>query len=207
MSSDNSEENSEVTEDVTIAKKKGVVGQPIEVKITNQTSLDQQKLWDELRTSIKDEYSELNIPFDPSSITTKEEMEHHVAVLKRLKNAKEEFQKENSRTGAFGTPITGKEMGDYQESTSDRPIEQLKENTKDFGDLELFPFHSEKEMRDVINAIANDSSDSRHLEARKLQAKLLQSQNDKSQTLELEGSLKEALHGKAKFRKKGKSED
>jgi len=201
-------DNEENSEDVQVAEneKKKLKAGDINLTITNQTSLDQQKLWDEVRSEIQQKYQALNIPFDPSSITTKSEMEHHVQVLKVLEKGINEFHQEQQAQRS-GVPLTGRQTGeDREDTTSDRNISQLKESTKNIP-LDLVQYNSVSEMKNLLLEIANDTNDSRQAEAEKLYQKLLVNQVSKSQNLEFQGSGKELIHGKGSWRKKARSED
>ena len=201
-------DNEESSEDVQLAEneKKKLKSGDINLTITNQTSLDQQKLWDEIRTEIQQKYEALNIPFDPSTITDKKSMEHHVQVLKVLEKGVSEFREER-KAKESGVPLTGAQTGEDREDTSsDRNIGQLKESTKNIP-LDLVQYNSVSEMKNLLLEIANDTNDSRQAEAERLYQKLLVNQVSKSQSIEFQGSGKELIHGKGSWKKKNRSED
>jgi hypothetical protein len=56
------------------------------VKIENDTSLQQERLWDDAKNSIAQEYEARGITFNPSSIHSKEDMENEFEKLRKMRS-------------------------------------------------------------------------------------------------------------------------
>ena len=200
------EENSENVELAENEKKKLKSGD-INLTITNQTSLDQEKLWDEIRTEIQQKYQALNIPFDPSSITTKKEMEHHVAVLKTLEKGVSEFREEKQAKES-GVPLSGAQTGEDTSSSSDRNIEQLRQSSKDIP-ISLMSFNSETELIKFLEAVSHDTNDPRCRESERLLKQVLSHVFERTGTVEYQGEAKNfgKPDNKGQWKKKRQGDD
>lgn len=200
-------ENEETPEDVQVKEneKKKLKAGDVNLTITNQTSLDQQQVWDEIRGEIRDRYEKLNIPFDAEQITTKKDMEHHIAVLKTLEKGVNEFRQER-RAQESGVPLTGAQTGENTPDSSDRPIAQLREISKDIP-IDLMEFHSETEMVKFLDAVAHDTNDPRQKEAEKLYGQVLAHTFEKTGTVEFQGEGKDFGKKQGKWSKKRTGDD
>jgi hypothetical protein len=198
------EENN--SEDVQLAeneKRKIKTGQDVNLVITNQTSLDQQQVWDEIRAEIRNRYQALNIPFEAEQITDKKSMEHHIAVLKTLEKGVSEYRQEQKTSGVS---LTGAQYGEDKESSGDRPIAQLREISKDIP-IDLMQFHSETEMIKFLDAVAHDTNDPRQKEGQKLLAQVLAYTFERTQTVEFQDEAKNFGKKQGKWAKKRQGDD
>lgn len=169
----------------------------VEKKEESDRDKEQDKFWSEAVSDIQSEYKKLGKNFDPSSIKSAEDIKKAFEDISNLRERKE--------TPRSGTPLTGRQLG-YEEPTGDRDVQVLKESCRDIP-LDLLEYNSEKEMKDLLDAIANDTNDPRQKEAEKLRMKITKSSVNRDRAIELTTSLADALHGKAKWKIKKREDD
>jgi len=181
----------------------------VELTITNDTSLQQERLWDDLKNTLVNEYQTLNIPFNPNSIQKKEDLDtefEKVRIIKEQKSQIDALQK----VQPSGVPLTGTQMGkDWNkdnQTKGERSTEQLKKIASEMP-IDLMEFHSESEMLRTLEAIRTDTNHPSQREAERLLAQVLSHTLEKTGSVEYTGLAKDFGKRKGEWKKKKGVED
>ena len=184
-------------------------GKEVVVKIENDTSLQQERLWDDAKNSIAQEYEARGITFNPSSIHSKEDMENEFEKLRKMRSDEKQIEALQKAVPS-GVPLTSEQMGkDWNkenQTKGDRPVEFLKKIASEMP-IDMMQFNSESEMLKTLDAIAHDSNHPSQKEAERLYQKVLAHTFQRTGTVEFEGEGKEFGKKEGKWRKKQGVED
>jgi hypothetical protein len=180
----------------------------VEIKITNDTSLQQERLWDEAKNSIIQEYEQRGLKFDPSSIHTKEDMENQFDAIRKMRTDEQRIQSlEKHIPSGSGVPLTGRQTGeDTGESSGERSTEFLKKLAEDIP-LDMMNFVSEKEMIRFLENVSHDTNHPSQKEAEKIYGQVLAHTFQRTGSVEFTDEGKNFGKKEGKWRKKKTGED
>jgi hypothetical protein len=182
-------------------------GKEVVVKIENDTSLQQERLWDDAKNSIAQEYEARGLKFDPSSIHTKEDMENEFEKLRKMRSDEKQIEAlQKAQAGSGGVPITGRQLGLDDKPTGDRSVEYLKKLAQEMP-IDLMQFNSETEMLRFLENVSHDTNHPSCKEAEKLYQKVLAHTFQKTSSYEFQGEGKSFGKKEGKWRKKQGVED
>ncbi|MCJ7425356.1 hypothetical protein MUP01_13990 [Candidatus Bathyarchaeota archaeon] len=205
---DLSEEQKEVVERER-KKFKEESGREVVVRVESETAFEQQKVWDSMRQTLKDEYEKRSLVFDADSIKTKEQLESEFAKLQKMKHDEDQIDalSKNQRDDIGERGLEGNYASqEKQKPTRERSTEYLKRLASDLGDISLVEFTSEKEMLKFLEDASHDSNFENQKQAEKLYAQVLAHTLERNQSIEYTGLGKDFGKKEGKWKKKHSGE-
>lgn len=181
------------------------------IRIENETSLQAERVFDDLKNTVIKEFEARKIPIDPSSLKTKEDLESHFEAIRKMQTDEKEIEGlRKAQVGSSGVPLNSEQMGkDWNKENSpkgERSTEHLKKIAQEIP-LDMLDFHNESEMLRTLEAIRTDTNHPECKNAEHLYQQVLAHTFQRTGTIEFQAEGKEFGKKEGKWKKKQGSED